>query len=73
MDWGKLFVELWTYHKGKTIGIAIGFFFGLMVAVLGFFEAIFISLCMVIGYFIGRRIDDKVGFRDLIDRVFRDH
>jgi len=73
VDWGKVFLELWTHHRGKTVGIGIGFLFGLMVALLGFFEAVFISLCMVVGYFVGRRIDENIDFRDLIDRVFKDH
>lgn len=73
MDWGKILIELWTYHKGKTIGILLGFFFGLLVVVVGFFQAVFICLCMVVGYYIGRRIDDNIGFHDLFDRVFRHH
>lgn len=73
MDWGKAFWELWNHHRGKTIGVGAGFFFGLMVAVFGFFEAVFISLCMVIGYVIGKRIDENIDFRDLMDRMFRDH
>lgn len=73
MDWGRLFWALWSNHRGKTIGIGIGFIFGLMVVVLGFFEALFISLCMFIGYFIGKRIDENVNFSDLMDKMFRDH
>ncbi|MGI6066538.1 MAG: DUF2273 domain-containing protein [Bacillota bacterium] len=73
MDWIKVFSDLWTYHKGKTVGIIIGLAFGLMVVIFGFFQAAFIMLCMIIGYFIGRRVDDNVNFRDVMDRVFRDH
>jgi len=73
VDWGKFFWELWNYHRGKTIGILVGFIFGLMVAIFGFFQAVFISLCMAIGFFIGKRIDENVDFRDLMDKMFRDH
>ncbi|MDD2496654.1 MAG: DUF2273 domain-containing protein [Desulfitobacteriaceae bacterium] len=73
MDWLKMLSDLWTYHKGKTVGVIIGLLFGLMVVVFGFFQAFFIMLCMVIGYIIGRRIDDNINFKDVMDRVFRDH
>ena len=73
MEWGNFFIDLWKHHRGKTLGIILGLIFGLMVVILGFFEAVFIALCVVIGYFIGRRIDDNIGFRDLLDRIFNDH
>lgn len=73
MDWLKVLSDLWTYHKGKTVGVTLGLVFGLMVVVFGFFQAFFIMLCMIIGYSIGRRIDDNINFKDVMDKVFRDH
>lgn len=73
MDWARFFTELWTYHKGKTVGVFTGLIFSLIVVIFGFFQAVFISLCIVIGYLVGGRIDDNVHFHDLMDRFFRNH
>jgi len=72
VDWANFFQELWSHHKGKTMGITVGLVFGLMVTILGFFEALFISFCMIVGYFVGRRIDENIGFRDFLDRIFKE-
>lgn len=72
MDWGRVLSELWEYHRGKTVGVVVGLIFGLMVVFFGFFQAVFISLCMLAGYFVGRRIDENIGFHDVVDRLFRD-
>lgn len=73
MDFERVFGGLWNYHRGKTIGILIGFLFGLMVVVLGFFEAVFIFLCMMLGFFIGKKVDNNIDFGELMDRIFKDH
>lgn len=72
MNWKEALATLWEYHRGKTLGLLIGLLFGLMVVMFGFFQAIFIALCMLAGFVIGKRIDDHTGFSDVVDRIFKD-
>lgn len=58
-------------HRGKVLGALAGLVFGLLTAFLGFGKAFFIGLCVLIGYFIGRRWDKRQGFQDLLERLFR--
>ena len=54
-----LFQEIWRAHSGKIVGVSIGFILGLLILAVGFFQALFVLFCMVVGYFVGERIDDK--------------
>lgn len=73
MDWEKILYELLTKHKGKTLGVLLGLIFGLLAAIFSFLKAVFISICIAGGYFVGRRIDENVNFRDVMDRMFKDY
>jgi uncharacterized membrane protein len=64
-----LLQEIWRAHSGKIIGIVIGFVLGLMIIAIGFFQALFILICMIIGYVVGKRIDDKEDLMEIIDRL----
>jgi uncharacterized membrane protein len=61
---------MWREHRGKICGIGLGLLFGLTVAVLGLGKTLFIALCVALGYFIGRRIDDPQSIGDLWERLF---
>lgn len=60
---------LWNAHRGKMAGLIVGLLFGLLVMTLGFWRSLFISLCMAVGYFIGKRIDEKGSLNDLFSRI----
>ena len=51
----------------------IGFFIGLIVAILlltiGFFKTLLITLCITIGLVVGYFFDDKVDFASVVDKV----
>ena len=64
-----LFQEIWRAHSGKIIGVSIGFFLGLMILAIGFFQALFVLFCMVVGYFVGKRIDDKEDLMEILDKL----
>ncbi len=70
MDWGNFWLELWENHRGKVIGVLLGLVFGLMVISFGFFKALFVTLCILIGFWIGRRLDNKLGFKESISKIF---
>ncbi len=71
MDWYELITELWNNHRGKFLGVVIGLAFGLLTAVVGFWQTLFISVCIIIGYAIGKRMDENKNFRDILERIFK--
>lgn len=61
-------LEVIVEHKGKVIGISLGLLFGLLTVLIGFWKTFFVSLCIVIGYIIGKKIDDNDRVREIINR-----
>lgn len=68
----KLFEKIIENHRGKALGVFLGLAFGWFAISYGFFKAIFVALCIIIGYFIGRGIDERFDFRRALDWLFRD-
>lgn len=66
-------LEIFNRHRGKTIGLLVGFFVSILLLTLGFFKTIFITGCSAIGFFIGKKIDNHEDFRDLLDRILPPH
>lgn len=72
MNMRKIFEELMTHHRGKTLGIVMGLLFSILVITVGLLETVFIVVCIYIGYIIGKRLDDNESFNDLIHKLFKD-
>ena len=53
----KLLEEIWQFHSGKIVGVSVGFTLGVLIITFGFFETLFVLLCVIIGYIVGKRID----------------
>lgn len=70
--WEEFLVELWNNHRGKVIGLLIGLLFSCLVLAVGFWRALFVILCMVLGLLIGKRIDEKGNWREIYQRLFRE-
>jgi len=56
-------------HKGKIIGILLGLVFGILVLSIGFWQTIFLSICIYIGYAIGGMTDKKEKFMAFLDKI----
>ena len=65
----ELLREIWQQHSGKMIGSALGLIASVMVIALGFFQAIFIMLCVLAGYVVGKRIDEKEDITEILERL----
>lgn len=65
----KLLEELWYNHSGKILGCAAGFLIGILIIAFGFFKTIFLLFCIVSGYLIGKRIDEKEDIMDILDKL----
>jgi uncharacterized membrane protein len=63
------FYDLLLKHKGKVIGSLLGFIFSIFVIVVGFFNTIFIMLCILGGLFIGSKLDNKEDLVDILNRI----
>jgi len=68
MNYGLL-AEIWQNHSGKIIGIIVGMLAGIFILVFGFFHTMFVMLCMIAGYVIGKRIDEKEDIMDILGRI----
>ncbi|MDD4169035.1 MAG: DUF2273 domain-containing protein [Desulfotomaculaceae bacterium] len=64
--------EILEKHLGKALGILLGLVFGWFAIKYGLFKALFVAGCAVAGYYLGKRLDEKYDFREVLSRVFRD-
>ncbi|SDF09959.1 DUF2273 domain-containing protein [Sporolituus thermophilus] len=65
----KLLQEIWQQHSGKILGAAIGFLLGIFIITFGFIRTIFVLLCVIGGYVVGKRIDEKEDIMDILDKL----
>lgn len=65
----KLFEDIWQQHSGKIIGISVGLLLGVLIISFGFFRTLFVMLCVVAGFVIGKRIDEKEDIMDILDKL----
>lgn len=65
-------LELIQRNRGKVAGIALGLVFGWFAITYGILKAIFVSLCIVAGYYIGKQIDSRTDLRDILTGRFKD-
>jgi len=69
MDWMTLFCELWKKDRGKIVGVILGLLFALFVISFGFWQAVFIALCVLIGLSIGKTIDNNGSFKRSLIKI----
>ncbi len=66
--WEKLLSELWGKHRGKLVGALVGLGLSLLILKYGLFGAVFILVCVLVGYFVGKRVDEGEDFWGVVDR-----
>lgn len=65
----ELLEEIWQNHSGKIVGVFVGFLTGVLIILLGFFQTLFVLLCVIAGYVVGKRIDEKEDLMDILDKL----
>lgn len=65
----NLLEEIWQNHSGKIVGVLVGFFLGVLIILLGFFQTLFVLLCVIAGFIVGKRIDEKEDLMDILDKL----
>ena len=61
--------ELWQQHRGKNIRWYLRTYYWNYYNCLRFLKAVFVILCALLGYYIGKSIDNKESLRDLLDKI----
>ncbi|MDU2066677.1 MAG: DUF2273 domain-containing protein [Sporomusaceae bacterium] len=64
----ELIEAIWEHHSGKIVGALSGFLIATFILFFGFFHTLFVLFCIGIGYFIGKRIDEKEDIMDILER-----
>jgi uncharacterized membrane protein len=65
----ELLAEIWQLHSGKIVGMVMGLFIGILILVFGFFHTMFVIVCMIAGYIVGKRIDEKEDIMDILGKL----
>lgn len=63
---------IWEEHRGKTIGVAIGLVAAILFLSFGFWKTLFIIIFIVLGYIIGKRVDEDKNFDQWVRKIFKD-
>lgn len=63
-------LEFLTRHGGKVLFTALGLIFGLVVLSKGFFAAVFLLVCLLLGYVSGKRVDEGENLSRLWEKLF---
>lgn len=66
--WEKWLVDIIDNHLGKAIGLFLGLIAGILIITYGFWQAIFIVLCVLLGFAVGKIIDENTSFSDWMDK-----
>ena len=51
--------DIWNNYRGRLLCSVFGLFIGVVVLWLGFFQALFLMICIGLGFFIGNKLDKK--------------
>ena len=57
----KTLLEIWKRYKWTILLTLTGFIFAICVITYGFFEALFIFICIAAGVYVGIRLDKRTG------------
>jgi uncharacterized membrane protein len=68
MNYGLL-TEILQSHSGKIIGLVTGMLAGISILLFGFFQTMFVMFCMIAGYVVGKRIDEKEDIMDILGKI----
>ncbi|HHZ19032.1 MAG TPA: DUF2273 domain-containing protein [Firmicutes bacterium] len=62
-------IKVLVDYKGRILGGILGFITGLIVVKYGWINALYFLFCLGAGYYIGKLIDGKASFRQILEKV----
>jgi uncharacterized membrane protein len=69
MMWKEYLIKVFSENEGKVLGVIIGLFVGILVLWIGFFKSMFIVICVFLGYYIGKKKDNKESIFEIIEKL----
>lgn len=69
MDLRVLWEKIKERDAGKIMGTGLGVLLGVFILCIGFFKTLFIFLCAGVGFIVGKRMDEKADFSELLSRI----
>ncbi|MEW6540217.1 MAG: DUF2273 domain-containing protein [Bacillota bacterium] len=61
-------IEVLDGHWGKVGGVVLGLLFGWFAISYGLWRALFVASMAVLGYFIGKQVDERTDWDKLLHR-----
>ncbi len=61
MDFWAEIMGILSRNWGKILGAVLGLIIGMIIVSFGFWKAIFLLVCLVLGYLVGSRLDGGGG------------
>ncbi len=71
MSISRYILEWVSYNPGKAAGAFAGFLLGILTLTFGIAKTILIVLFVLLGFIIGKMVDDRVSVFDEIRNLFR--
>jgi len=68
----KMLMFLLTEHRGKVIGVCLGLLASILFINYGFLRTLFIIACILLGYFIGKKIDENANIELWFKNLFKE-
>lgn len=69
----EVLISIYKNNRGKVIGTIAGLLIAVLMLIIGFFRTLFIVLLMLLGYYIGKKIDNKESIVEVIERILPDN
>jgi len=66
----KFMQSIMNEHRGKALGILLGFIASILFVSYGFWPTIFIVLCIFVGYQVGKKLDENVDLEEWLRNLF---
>lgn len=65
----EILADIWHLYRGRVLCSLTGMFVGAMFLWLGFFQALFLLLCIGAGFYLGYKLDKKEDLLEWLDRL----
>ena len=65
------YIDYIAKHRGKIIGVLLGLLASILILKYGLLKTFFIALCVGVGYHIGKKIDERLNFKEMLAAFFR--
>jgi uncharacterized membrane protein len=61
--------DIWENYRARFLCTVFGLFIGSMFLIVGFWQTLFLIICVLGGFFIGYKIDKKEDLVEWLDRL----